>query len=344
MPQAGVFSKHEPGHLIGHTLLVENAMNPIPKKMRAAVIESFGGPEVLKVKEIPVPALDDDEVLIAMHTAGVGSWDPDMRSGWSPSGRPRFPLVLGSDGSGTVAAKGKRVRRFAIGDRVYAYTFDNPKGGSYAQYVAVSADNVGAVPDGLDMKQAGGLAISGLTALQGLEGALHVRKGERIIITGASGAVGSVAVQLAKARGARVFAIASGKDGVALVRRLGADVAVDGNAEEIERAVKRFAPDGANALLAFAGGKVLTASLGALGKNGRVAYPNGVEPTPKKRGTKIVAYNGEGGTRELADLNRAVEKAHLKVPIGASFTLDEVAEAHQKVTEHVLGKVVLRIR
>jgi NADPH:quinone reductase len=319
-------------------------MSPIPKSMRAAVIEKFGGPEVFKVKEIPVPEIDDDEVLIAMHTAGVGSWDPDMRSGWSPSGRARFPLVLGSDGSGTVAAKGTRVRRFKAGDRVYAYTFDNPKGGTYAQYAAVPAENVAAVPDDLDMKQAGGLAISGLTALQGLDGALHLRKGESIIVVGASGAVGTLAVQLAKARGARVLAIASAKDGVSLVRRLGADIVVDGSSDGVAAAAERFASDGADALLAFAGGKALESCLKALGKNGRVAYPNGVEPTPQKRSMKITAYNGEGGTRELATLSRAVEKAHLKVPIGATFALDEVAEAHQKVTEHVLGKVVLRIR
>src|SRR6266511_2494731 len=128
-------------------------MKPIPTSMRAAVIEKFGGPEVLEIRDIPVPQLDDDEVLIAMHTAGVGSWDPDMRSGWSPSGKTRFPLVLGSDGSGTVVAKGPRVRRFNVGDRVYAYTLDNAKGGSYAQYVAVSAENVAVVPADMDMKQ-----------------------------------------------------------------------------------------------------------------------------------------------------------------------------------------------
>jgi NADPH2:quinone reductase len=319
-------------------------MISVPTTMRAAVIDKFGGPEVLEIREIAVPELDDDEVLIATHTAGVGSWDPDMRAGWSPSGRARFPLVLGSDASGTVAAKGSRVRRLKVGDRVYAYTFDNRKGGSYAQYIAVSSENVALVPDDMDLKQAGGLAISGLTALQGLNGALGLRKGESIIITGASGAVGTIAVQLAKALGARVLAVASGKDGVALARRLGADTAVDGKGGGIEAAAQRFAPEGVDALLALAGGEALSEALEALGKDGRVAYPNGVEPTPKKRGVPIKAYNGEGGTRELAALGRAAEKARLKVPIGATFALDDVAEAHRKVTEHVLGKVVLRIR
>jgi len=319
-------------------------MSPIPASMRAAVIEKFGGPAVLKVAEIPVPALDANEVLIALHTAGVGSWDPDMRSGWVPSGRPRFPLVLGSDGSGTVAAMGTRVRRLKVGDRVYANTFDNPKGGSYAEYAAVPADNVGVVPEGLDLKQAGALPISGLTALQGIDGALHLKKGETIIILGASGAVGTVAVQFAKARGARVLAVASGKDGASLVRRLGADLAIDGKTDDVVAAAHRLAPDGVDALLALASGQALEACLEALGRKGRVAYPNGVEPRPRKRGAKITAYNGEGGAREFTALGRAVEQAHLKVPIGATFSLDEVAEAHRKVTEHVVGKVVLRIR
>lgn len=319
-------------------------MSPIPTTMRAAVIEKFGGPDVFRVKDVPVPEIDDDEVLVALHTAGVGSWDPDMRSGWSPSGKPRFPLILGSDGAGTVAAAGKRVRRFKPGDRVYANTFDNPKGGSYAQYVAVPADNVGAVPKHLDMKQAGALPISGLTALQGLDGALHLKKGEDLVITGASGAVGTVAVQLAKSLGARVLAVASGKDGAALVRRLGADMVVDGRSADLAEAVEEFAPDGIDAVLALAWDKSLAGLLDALAKGGRIAYPNGVEPKPQKRGAKVAAYNGEGGTREFTALTRALEKAKLKVPIAASFPLDQVATAHMKVSEHVLGKVILRIR
>lgn len=319
-------------------------MKAIPSSMRAAVIEKFGGPSVFKVKQVPVPEIGAGEVLIALHTAGVGAWDPDMRSGWSPSGRTRFPLVLGSDGSGVIAAVGARVRKLKIGDQVYANTFDNPKGGSYAQYVAVPVENVAPIPEVLDMKQAGALPISGLTALQGLDGALHLKKGESIIIQGASGAVGTVAVQLAKARGARVLAVASGKDGAALARRLGADVAIDGKADDVAAAARLFAPDGADALLALASGKSLSACLETLGKHSRVAYPNGVEPAPKKPGTTITPYDGVGGAREFAALNRIAKKAHVKVPIGATYPLDQVTEAHRKVVDHVLGKVVLRIR
>jgi Alcohol dehydrogenase GroES-like domain len=118
-------------------------MQTIPKTMRAAAIDHFGGPEVLSIHSLPVPVPDAREVLIAVDTAGVASWDADMREGWSPTGHTRFPLVLGTDGGGTVAALGSRVRRFKVGDRVYAYSFDNPKGGFYAEYVAVLAEVAG---------------------------------------------------------------------------------------------------------------------------------------------------------------------------------------------------------
>src|ERR1700693_6397839 len=143
--------------------------------MRAAAIDPFGGPEVLSIHSLPVPVPDAREVLIAVDTAGVASWDADMREGWSPTGHTRFPLVLGTDGGGTVAALGSRVRRFKVGDRVYAYSFDNPKGGFYAEYVAVLAENIAHIPKRLDVERAGAIPCTGLTALQGIDDALRVR-------------------------------------------------------------------------------------------------------------------------------------------------------------------------
>ncbi|MDB6017969.1 MAG: Alcohol dehydrogenase zinc-binding domain protein [Pedosphaera sp.] len=327
--------------------MVRGRVEPVPTTMKAAAIDRFGPPSVLKLKTVPVPKLGPAEVLIAVHTAGVGSWDAEMRAGWSPDGRrPRFPLVLGSDGSGTVAAKGPRVRRFKTGERVYAYAFINPKGGFYAEYVAIKGDNVAPVPGLLDLRHAGAIPITGLTALQGVDDVLHLKKGESVIIHGASGGVGTLAVQFAKLRGARVLASVSGKDGAALARRLGADMAVDGRREDVAAAAARFAPKGVDAVLAFAGGKSLTRCLDALRPGGRLAYPNGVEPVPRKRkGIKILAYNGTAGVREFERLSRAVVATKLKVPIAAVYPLAEAAKAHQRIAAgHVLGKIVLRIR
>jgi NADPH2:quinone reductase len=318
----------------------------VPETMRAVAIDRFGGPAVLKLHELPVPIPDANEVLIAVHTAGVGGWDADIRAGWWPFGRPRFPIVLGTDGSGTVAAVGSRVRRFRRGQKVYSYTWNNPKGGFYAEYVAVTAENVAPVPGVLDLRHAGAIPTTGLTALQGVEDALDLRRGQSVIIHGASGGVGTLAVQFAKLRGARVLATASGRDGVALVRRLGADVAVDGRRDDIAAAARQFAPDGVDAVLAFAGGRALTRCLDALRRGGRLGYPNGVEPAPRKRsGIKVIAYDAVPGAREFQRLIRAVEASRLKVPIAAVFPLVQATKAHRRLAAgHVLGKIVLRVR
>jgi len=314
--------------------------------MRAAAIDRFGGPGALSIHELPVPSVGPSEVLIALDTAGVGGWDADMRGGWWPEGRPRFPLVLGTDGAGRVAAVGARVRRFKVGDRVWAYSFPNPKGGFYAEYAAVSADKVAPVPRPLDLRHAGAAAATGMTALQGVDGALHVRQREAVIIHGAAGGVGSLAIQFAKRRGASVLATASGRDGLALVRRLGADAAVDARREDIAAAARRFAPEGVDAVLAFAGGKPLTKCLDALRRGGRVAYPNGVEPPPRKRrGLRVMSYDGVPGMREFRRLNRAVEAARLQAPIDSAYRLADAARAHERLAKgHVFGRVDLRIR
>ncbi len=306
--------------------------------MLAATIDRRG---VVSIREIPVPSVGRREVRIAVDTAGVGSWDSAMR----PEGSNRF-LVPGSDGAGVVAAIGTRVRRFRPGDRVYSYSYQNRKGGFHAQQVVVDAKKAARVPRRLDLKSAGAIATTGLTALQGVDDALRLRKGENVIIHGASGGVGSLALQFAKSRGARVLATASGRDGLALVRRLGADAAVDGKRENLLAAARRFAPNGVDAVLAFAGGKSLARCLDALKKRGgRFAYPNGVEPPPRKRrGVKTTAYDGMPGVREFARLNRAVAAARLKVPIAKTYSLSRAAAAYELVKGHVLGKIVLRIR
>src|SRR5437764_14798059 len=270
----------------------------IPQTMRAAAIDRFGGPEVLTIREVPVPQPSSQEVLIALDTAGVGGWDASFRDGSSRSESKRMPLVLGVDGAGTVVAAGSRVRRLNVGDRVYAYRYDNPKGGFYADYVAVPAAHAARLPEGLDLLHAGAIPAIALTAQQGIDDALEIKRGETLIIHGASGNVGSLAVQFAKLRGAAVLASASGADGAAFVRRLGADAVVDGKREDIAAAARAFAPHGVDAVLAFVGGKALTRCLDALRKGGRVAHPNGIGPTPRKRrGMKLKTYDGEPGVR-----------------------------------------------
>jgi len=318
----------------------------VPKTMHAAAIDRTGGPEVLTLHTLAVPPLGNDELLIALDTVGVGPWDVDVRERLDYWKNRHYPLVLGVDGAGTVAAVGSQVQGFKVGDPVYSYIWDNPKGGFYAEYVAVSAKAVGHVPRGMSLRDAGAAAVTALTAQQGVDDALHLKAGEAVIIHGASGGVGTLAVQFAKLRGARVLAIASGDEGVSLVRRLGADAAVDGHRADIGAAAREFAPTQVDAVLALAGGAALEQCIAALKPGGRVAYPSGVNPAPKVgAGVKLVRYDAVTGPKEFERLNAAIMAMNLQVPIAGDYPLADAAKAQQRLSAgHVLGKVVLRIR
>jgi NADPH2:quinone reductase len=317
----------------------------MPPTMRAAAIDKYGDEDVISVRELPVPQPAAHEILIRIDTAAVGSWDASARSGEIKT-EHGFPLVLGVDGSGVVADVGSRVTRFKRGDRVYAYNFDNPKGGFYAEYCCVATKNVGRVPKQLDLERAGALCVLGLTAIQGVDDSLKLKRGESVIVHGASGNVGMIAVQLAKWRGARVLATASGSDGVAFVRALGIDDVIDGKkSDDVADAARDFAPDGADAVLAFVGGDSLIACIDALRKGARVAYPNGVEPAPRKRAhIRIASYDAKSSPDAFNRLNRAVVASRLQIPLAAKFPLSQAADAHRLIAKgHVLGKIVLRM-
>ena len=315
--------------------------------MRAAALDNFGGPEALKVQNIPIPEIEADEVLIRVEAAGVGAWDPFEREGGfvEITGRkPTFPYVLGTDGAGTIAAVGKDVTRFKEGDRVYGAELANPKGGFYAQYTAVKADNASLIPGNLSMDQAAVLPTDGLTSLTGLEKVLGLKSGESLMVFGASGGIGHLALQLAKRLGAKVFAIASGDDGVQFVKKLGADSAVDGRSDNVLNAAKEFAPGGIDAALVTAGGDRTDRALSAIRKGGRIAYPHGVMPEPTAPdGVTIEAYDGEFDPVLIERLNALIDSGPFTVHVDETFRLDEVAKAHEALTEHHLGKIALRI-
>jgi NADPH2:quinone reductase len=314
--------------------------------MQAAAIDRFGPPSVLKTHTLAIPKLSPHEVLIALHAAGVGSWDESVRDGsWKPNGRTKFPLILGIDGAGTVAAIGARVRNFRVGDRVYSLALPNPKGGFYAEYVAVDAKNVARVPKALDLLHAGAAATTGLTALQGVDDKLHVRRGETVLIFGAAGAVGTLALQFAKWRGARVIATASSRKGTTVLRRLGADVMIDARKKAAIEKIRSIVLDGIDAVLALAGGDDLERCLDLVRRGGRVAYPNGVEPAPRaRRQFKIRNYDAKTGPSEFARLGRAIDGSRLRVPLESVYPLAKAAQAHRRQHGHVVGRIVLRIK
>jgi NADPH2:quinone reductase len=314
--------------------------------MKAAAIDAYGGPEQLKLHTLPIPKPGPDEVLIEVAAAGVGVWDALQREGgmasMAPGGKEKFPLVPGADGAGSIKAVGDKVTAFRPGEAVYAYGFLNPKGGFYARYAAVSADAVARIPKGLDVNQAAALGVTGVTALRGLDDHLHLRKGHHVLIFGASGGVGDPAVQLAKAMGAAVFAVVTSDDGAKLAKESGADVVVNTKSDDLAKALKTFAPEGLDAVLATVNGDGLDLAIKAIKPGGRLAHPNGVTPAPKAAlGVTVEAYNGTPDRALLDKLNQLIESRPFKVHLSGTFPLEKAAQAHEELKKHHLGRMVL---
>lgn len=311
----------------------------LPATMRAVAIDAFGGPEKLVVRDLRVPPVEAHEVLVRVDTAGVGVWDAKVRRGEWADGRERFPLVLGADGSGTIVALGDDVRGLQLGDAVYGYAYGDTKGGFYAEYVVLNAEHVAPMPSSLDYREAGGIGVTALTALAGIDDALSVRDGQTILVHGATGGVGTMAVQFAKRRGARVLATTNGGEGRELLRGLGVDEAIDTHHDDVLAVARRLVPQGVDALLALTGGPVLERCIAAVREGGRIAYPNGV-PVPD--GLTAIPFDGVPNPAAFARLNALIDERPFEVPIAAIYSLDDAAEAHRRLERgHVRGKIVL---
>jgi NADPH:quinone reductase len=315
--------------------------------MRAMVIDRFGGPEQLHQRHVPVPSPGRGQVLIRLEVAGVGSWDPFEREGGyaeMQGASPSFPYVLGSEGAGTIAAVGEGVTGREAGERVFAASFLNPAGGFYAEYVRVDADLVAPIPAGMSTAQAAVMGGVGMTALRGLQDALDVRSGKTLLVHGASGAMGHLAVQLGKRLGASVLAVASGEDGVALAARAGADLSIDGRAAPVADGARRFSPDGLDAVLLTAGGAEADAAVATVRPGGRAAYPSGVQPEPATApGVEPRAFNGELDAELLGRFMALIGDRPLDVHIAREFTFDQIPAAHRALGDHHLGKLAISI-
>jgi NADPH:quinone reductase len=315
--------------------------------MRAVVIDSFGGPEQLRERQVPLPSPDAGQVLIRLEAAGVGSWDPFEREGGYAEMQgtsPSFPYVLGSEGAGTIAAVGDGVTSRTVGERVFAASFLNPAGGFYAEYVCVDADLVAPIPAGLSTSQAAVMGGVGMTALRGLRDVLDLRSGETLLVHGASGAMGHLAVQLGERLGARVLAVASGEDGVALATRAGAELSIDGRAEQVADGARRFSADGLDAALLTVGGPEADAAVATVRTGGRATYPTGVQPEPAPvPGVEPQAFNGEPDAELLERFVALIGDRPLYVHVAQEFAFDQVPAAHHALGEHHLGKLAITV-
>jgi NADPH2:quinone reductase len=307
----------------------------LPETMKAAVVDAAGPPKSIHIKDVPAPRLSRNHVIIALEYAGLGSWDAAQRSGAWGSVKPG--TILGADGSGTVAAVAADVTNFAVGDRVYSYSYQNPTGGFHAEYVSVPADRVGHVPPHLEMKVAGAMPCVALTAQSGIE-VLKVSRGQTLLVFGASGGVGSLAVWLANGHGATVVGSAR-PDAQDYVRTLGAAHAVDPNSSEPNAILKRVAAEGFDVA-----SDALAVFLSHLKAGAPFAYPNGVEPKPHMSGHAALTFDGEMSRAAIERLNTAIGSRTIPLRV-QEFALKDVVEAHRRIEQgHIVGKIVLRIR
>lgn len=330
--------------------------------MKAIRQHEFGGPEVLRYEEAPVPALQPGEVLVRVHAVSLNPPDWYLRDGykmlppeWQPS--VAFPLILGTDVSGVVAAVAPDVQDFAVGEEVFGMVRFPSVGESqgYAEYVAAPAADLARKPANLDHVQAAGAPMAGLTAWQYLIELGHTApnpfqpelhrpvplRGKTVLVNGAAGGVGHLAVQLAKWQGARVIAVASGAH-EAFLRELGADEFIDYTKASPEDVVHDV-----DLVLDTLGGPTTGRFLRTL-KRGGALFPvflgfSDAEEAAK-RGITVSATQVRSNGPQLAELGRLLDEGTVRVAIDSTFPLAEARQAHDRAAHgHIQGKIVLTV-
>ncbi len=310
--------------------------------MRASVIRSYGDPDVVETAEVEDPLVGPDYVLIKVAAAGVNPVDWKVVAGYLQGAFPHhLPLIPGWDVAGEVVAVGPAVTEVSPGDRVAAYARkDHVQNGTFAEQVAVSVRSVAKVSDSVDLVTAGALPLAGLTAWQMVE-ATDITASDTVLVHAAAGGVGSIAVQLAKLRGARVIGTASANNHDYL-RSLGAEpVEYGASAGDLAANVKATVPEGVSVVLDFIGGDSLEAVPDVLSEGGRVGSVVDAD-TVKKLGGRYVFVRPDGGM--LAELLALVADGTLRVEVAEEFPLDRAGEAlAASKTGHVRGKVVITV-
>jgi NADPH:quinone reductase-like Zn-dependent oxidoreductase len=330
--------------------------------MKAIRIHAFGGPEVLLYEDAPKPELKPGEVLVRVHAAGINPPDWYVRDGMKvlpPEWRPpvRLPLIPGTDVSGVVEAVSMDVKGFSVGDSVFSMVRFPSFGESaaYAEYVTASASEVALKPTGIDHVHAAGAPMAGLTAWQFLIELGHSAPnplqadphrpvqldGKTVLINGAAGGVGHMAVQLAKWKGARVIAVASGKH-EAFLRDLGADEFIDYSKTPPEDVAHNV-----DLVLDTLGGPTTGRFLRTL-KRGGALFPvflgfSDAEDAAKL-GVTVSSTQVRSNDLQLAELGRLLDAGTVRVAIDSSFPLADASKAHERAARgHIQGKIVLTV-
>ena len=309
--------------------------------MRAAVIHSFGGLEVLRLEEVARPAAIATEVVVRVRAIGTNPVEAYIRSGAFPLLRP--PAILGWDISGVIDEVTPGITRFAVGDEVFGMPMFPRAAGGYAEYVAAPSRQLIKKPAALDHVHAAALPLAGLTAWQALVDGAQLTAGQRVLIHAAGGGVGHLAVQIAKARGAHVIATASAAKHD-FVRGLGADEVIDYHKVDFASAVKDV-----DVVLESVGGDYPTRSIDVLRRGGALVtlvdrMNAGLAQRVIASGRRFIGVAVEPDVVGLEQLVALVDRGALRVHVSHAIAFDQVARAHELYAAGgVTGKIVLTI-
>ena len=309
--------------------------------MKAIEIYHYGGPEELKYEDAAIPAFNADDVLVRVYASGVNPVDTKVRKGGYGSGGPSFfPRILGWDFSGVIEKTGSEVTDWKPGDEVFGRP-DIPRNGTYAEYVAVKAGEIAHKPVSIDHQAASGVALSGLTAWQGLFEHGQLQAGQRVLIHGAAGGVGTFAVQFAKWKGAYVIGTASGEN-VLFLEELGADEVINYEEADFSEELRDI-----DVVFDTLGGKVQELSLKVLKPGGILVGTVGIkdEAAIKSKGLRSAAFMAQSRTADLEQIAALIDSGDVVPVISQILSLKDAAEAHRIIEKgHTRGKIVLTVR
>ena len=318
--------------------------------MKAIRVHEFGGPEVLRLEEVPKPQPGAGQVLVRMHAIGVNPVETYIRAG-TYAYKPALPYRPGNDGAGVVEQVSADVNEFKPGDRVYTA---GSISGTYAEFALCKAEQVHPLPANVSFEQGAAMGTPYVTAYRGLFQRAEAKPGETVLVHGASGGVGTAAVQLARARGLRVFGTAGSDEGRKLAREQGAHEVFDHRApDHFEQIMKATGGRGVDVIVELLANVNLGKDLTILAKSGRVAIIGSrgrVEIDPRDTMQRDVDLRGMAlpntPPKEMASIHAALvaglENGTLRPVIGKEFPLADAAEAHRAVMESgALGKIVL---
>jgi NADPH:quinone reductase-like Zn-dependent oxidoreductase len=310
-----------------------------PATMRAIRISEFGGPEVLRLETIPIPAPGAGELLVKVAGAGVNPVDYKIRRGGYPAVKQdQLPFALGRDVAGSIVECGASTAGFSEGDSLFAVP--GMGRGGYAEFAVVKVTEAAPMPSSLNFIQAAGVPLAALTAWQGLFTHGNLKPGQRVLIHGGSGGVGHFAVQFAKAKGAFVATTVSSQQ-LEFARRLGADQAIDYQAQRFEDVIEKV-----DVVFDLVGGETQERSWQVL-KQGGILVSTLTEPAKLKAaayGAKGMRYTVTESGADLTTIAGLIDAGKVKPVITKTYPLQDAAAAQQFLEQqHPPGKVVLSI-